>query len=54
MAYLKCNKGDYQSGTEKGRNCIDDPYGIPEHLIPKVIGWHEEAHKGHKVMIVTN
>jgi hypothetical protein len=44
---LKCSHGDYTTGV------IDDPYGIPSSLVAKCIRWHEEAHKGHRVAVVS-
>jgi hypothetical protein len=50
--YLKCNRGDYQTGTIAGHNDIGSPYGLPEALVAGAIRDHETGHKGHRVTVV--
>jgi len=54
MAYLKCDRGDYRTGTFPGFNTIGDPYGLPAALVAKCVRAHEAGHAGHKVKVVKN
>jgi len=45
VKYIECDKGDYTAP-------LDSPYGTSSALAPKIMAWHEQAHKGHKTRIV--
>lgn len=45
MKYIKCDHGDYTA-------TLDTPYGPSSDIATKIMGWHEQAHKGHKCSIV--
>lgn len=46
--YLKCKNCSYRSLE------INNPYGIPDKLVPKIIRMHQMTNKNHKVEVVKN